>query len=271
MDIDGANTHMEKLKYDKMLNDLRNTILYKRRYRVEHPFLNSINDYKDICKKNINENTMLYRARICDEDFITESELDLYRICNMNCAFCFPQRCDKLPQKLPPFYGYDEKNSFIVTDRDKIGSGRANASYIPVLYVAESEYTAIAEVRPVNNSFVSVANIISIENLTIYDAVFESRKSEELDLFKLALHFAFSTVVTNHKDYILTQYISEYINELGFDGLRYRSSVDKKGCNLAIFAPYKCQAIGSKIHQIQEVKYIQECIYPPQKSQKNTY
>lgn len=260
--------NIARVDYNKMLNDLRNTILYKKRYRVEHPFLDLINEYKDICKKNIDENTILYRARICGEDFILESELDLYRICNMNCAFCSNQGCNKLPKKLPPFYGYDEKNSFIVTDPDRIGSGRANASYIPVLYVAESEYTAIAEVRPVNDSFVSVANIISLENLIIYDVVFDGLKSEELDQFKLSLYFAFSTVVANHREYILTQYISEYINELGFDGLRFRSSVDKKGFNLAIFTPHKCQAIASKIHQVREVKYIQECIYPPQRNRK---
>lgn len=55
-------------------------------------------------------------------------------------------------------------------------------------------------------------------------------------------------------DYIPTQYISEYIKSLGFDGVEYQSSLDKDGYNLAVFNPEKFECIETKVYDINSIK-----------------
>ena len=55
-------------------------------------------------------------------------------------------------------------------------------------------------------------------------------------------------------DYIPTQYISEFIKSLGFDGVEYQSSLDSKGHNLAIFNPDKFECIDTKVYDINSIK-----------------
>lgn len=57
-------------------------------------------------------------------------------------------------------------------------------------------------------------------------------------------------------DYIPTQYISEFIKSLGFDGVEYQSSLKSEGYNIAIFNPEKLECIKTKIYEIKDIKLI---------------
>ncbi|WP_350293202.1 sce7726 family protein [uncultured Croceitalea sp.] len=55
-------------------------------------------------------------------------------------------------------------------------------------------------------------------------------------------------------DYIPTQYISEFIKSLGFDGVEYQSSLNSEGYNIAIFNPEKLECFKTNVYEIKDIK-----------------
>jgi len=55
-------------------------------------------------------------------------------------------------------------------------------------------------------------------------------------------------------DYIPTQYISEFIKSLGFDGVEYQSSLNSEGYNIAIFKPEKLECFKTNVYEIKDIK-----------------
>ena len=56
--------------------------------------------------------------------------------------------------------------------------------------------------------------------------------------------------------YLATQYVAEEIKSMGFDGLRFRSSLHKKGVNIVLFNPDDCNAISSDLIEVKEIDLI---------------
>ena len=65
---------------------------------------------------------------------------------------------------------------------------------------------------------------------------------------------AFSSPTNNPDDYIPTQIIAEYFRHLGYDGIRYSSSLHRSGYNLTIFDTSKCEAIFSTDLRLENIK-----------------
>lgn len=63
--------------------------------------------------------------------------------------------------------------------------------------------------------------------------------------------------------YIPTQYLGEVIKQMGFDGVRFRSSLKNGGINIVLFNEDKCKAICSDIVRVDdiELKYDNPEIY----------
>ena len=49
------------------------------------------------------------------------------------------------------------------------------------------------------------------------------------------------------RNYIPTQFLSEKIKELGFDCIRFRSSLKVNGVNVVVFQPESCEALLSNL------------------------
>ncbi len=128
---------------------------------------------------------------------------------------------------------------------DKIlAGGRANPVGIRVLYSAIDKETAIAEVRPWKSAKVTIASVKPKEPLKLVDLskvsdrmdkILQSPFSvnniyEELTVLNVLsnLDKALSKPVspdTSELDYIPSQYLTEYIKFLGYDGVIFRSSL----------------------------------------------
>ena len=50
-----------------------------------------------------------------------------------------------------------------------------------------------------------------------------------------------------------TQYIAEEIKNMGFDGLRFRSSLNKNGFNVVLFNPDDCVAVSSDLVEVKGI------------------
>lgn len=219
----------------------------QNRYFTDFRFLKLIYWYARYCDTSIflPAGKILYRARLYDRE--KESE-----------------------EKSPAFRGYGEKDSFVPPNGKYVPHGRANPDGIVYLYTAHSINTAIAEVSPPLKADVSVAEIEVLEQLTLlsfcsYCATSTGEDTKVLEWkrnFVLALARLYNRHYGDARDYILCQYISEFVKNIGFDGIAFRSSKViedrkflKRDRNYTIFNYQKCKPISSKLYYISDHQY----------------
>lgn len=195
----------------------------------------------DMNAEVIKKGTVLYRAR-------KYTEADAVKRFLYNTSDCFQ--------------GYDKDGSFVNPNANK--EGRCNPQYIPYLYVAESRSCCISEIAPRIGDFVSVAEIrtnkpLKILSLATSSAVSNGEPSiipgipdSTVILFLAGL---FSKRHERDGDYLMTQYLSEKIKNLGYDGISFFSSVytGVENANYTIFNYDSCEAINSKMCKISNI------------------
>lgn len=190
-------------------------------------------------------------------EFIITSDMKLYRsriVCNNNTI-----------NKYKNFYGYGPDESF-VPPKELTKDMRANYRYIPYLYCSDHPYLSMVETRPHYNTVVSVAILRTNENLRLLDFTMRVKPQKMLkakqDLFD-DLSEIFSKPVTiddDVLDYIPTQYIAEYVKNLGYDGISFESSLNvnmginnvSQKTNIVIFKYKKCIPVCSNVYQITD-------------------
>lgn len=166
-------------------------------------------------------------------------------------------------RKSVKFKGYGPRDS-TAPEPNKVSNGRANPDHIRYLYVCEDENTPVYEVRPIIGDQVSVARFRLNREVKLYDLTspkqsFEDRtfKSvEEYESTKLfsAIGDMFSRPFNGDPvKYIATQFLAEEIKKMGFDGLRFNSSLNTGGINVVLFDPDVCKAVSSELVEIKGI------------------
>ncbi|KSU85157.1 RES domain-containing protein [Fictibacillus enclensis] len=247
------------MKAYEMWSGFKEEVLYKNRFIINHEVLDYIKKMAQICRKTIEKDTILYRARQFSGD-----EYFLYYLHNPDkttekglVTSAYKARLNKNQQT--GFWGFNGEESFVPPSNNLIGDGRANPSFIKYLYTAEEPYTALVEVRPYLGSKVSVAEIRVNEPLVVADFSYDSHDSyKKLDSFEKNLMFMIMEDFSKPSDsdkrsYIPTQYVSEFIKSLGVEGIKFNSSLYRRGRNITIFNYEKCQPIGSKLYEIEDI------------------
>ena len=56
-------------------------------------------------------------------------------------------------------------------------------------------------------------------------------------------------------DYVPTQYICDYVKHLGYDGIKYKSTLMEDGVNYAIFDQRKFECVNVDVVTIENVQY----------------
>ena len=147
-------------------------------------------------------------------------------------------------------------------------SGRANPEGISYLYLASDIQTTLYEVRASLFDYVSVGTFhlndsIKVINLSedTYD-IFIQAELETLD--EIIKHMPFIHKLEkelckprrrndSELDYLPTQYLSELIKSMGYDGIEFKSSLNENGLNLVIFNPEKFKCIDVKLYDIDKI------------------
>lgn len=151
---------------------------------------------------------------------------------------------------------------------DKATSGRVNPRGIPYLYVASDKYTCVAETRPWIGSQVTVALLHTKEACNIIDLSSKEFLSSPFLAVNLKhtiqaqellnqLSYELSKPVNPFEsdiEYIPTQYLAELIKNLGYDGLKYKSSLGS-GMNYVFFYPEKFKYMNKDLCEITTVGY----------------
>ena len=206
---------------------------------------NELNDMQPIAK-------MFFKTFFSESCYLADNEFP-------STITCTPKEAVK-EWKAQAFKGFDATDSGAPKDYDIISGGRANPDYIRYLYLAEDADTACYEIRPIIGQYISVATFKSLKQLKLYDLTsqwpnhFENPVYEAPSLFDcISEHFSMPNADDPRK-YIPTQFLTEKIKELGFDGLRFRSSLKQGGINIVLFEPESCEAISSDLVEIKQIE-----------------
>ena len=248
---------MKATNYDKareLWYSFHNEVKYHHRFFPSHPVLDKLAVFAEQCKLTVNAGAIYYRARIIDDQAQSEHMI----------AKCYRQGCTEEERKWyhnkkNKFRGLSKEGSYVPPNPDLIRDGRSNPKFIRYLYIAESPTTAVFEVRPLLHNAVNVAGIEVKEQLIIaniavgidIDATKDNSVDEWLMYF---IQTAFSSSTNNPDDYIASQIIAEYIRHLGYDGIRYSSSLHRGGYNLTVFDVEKCEAVSSTDLRLEDIK-----------------
>lgn len=208
--------------YLNLLQELKS----KNHYVVEPKVIKFIETFKKKITKIIPEKSEFYRARIG-----VESEKLKHQDTGLefeNIAF--------------PYYGKDIGAPPPVN----AANGRLNRLGVSFLYLADDLYTAISEIKPYPGQAISSGKFVSKKDLKFADFKdFEYEKfwynDEQIShfLFIKTLNEVLSTPIEpNHATigYQGTQFISNVVRLLGFDGILFKSSLSK-GVNYVAFDP----------------------------------
>lgn len=178
--------------------------------------------------------TEFYRARISDENRFKKSEMG------------------------PPPMGL-------------ITAGRANSQGIRCLYLSNDEITTIHEIRARDFDYISIGKFKAKEDLHIVDLSNLDKISPfSMDDFNaewFSINMSILKKISREiakplrrqdsdLDYLPSQYISDYVKSLGYDGICYRSTLNKEGVNYAIFDSKKFECIDVNLVHIDSVEYV---------------
>ena len=165
--------------------------------------------------------------------------------------------------------GYENKDMWN-PPKEFATSGRANPKGISYLYLGSRIETTFYESRASLFDYASVAEFRLKEDIKILDLrnpeydIISWSENDSVELFLIygsfiqTLQEEISLPIRKQDkdlDYIPTQYISEYIKSIGFDGVEYQSSLDNEGYNLAVFNPDKFECIETKVYDISSIKF----------------
>ena len=149
-------------------------------------------------------------------------------------------------------------------------AGRTNSEGIQCLYLASDEETTFHEVRARDNDHVSVGEFCQIKDLKIVDlSLFDKIgpfSIPDFDMTWFAINIDIIRKIGNEVampmrrfdralDYVPTQYICDYVKHLGYDGIRYKSTLVEGGINYAIFDEKKFDCVGVKVVHIGNIHY----------------
>ena len=150
-------------------------------------------------------------------------------------------------------------------------AGRANSNGISCLYLASDEITTLHEIRARDLDRISIGRFearydLRLIDLAELDKISPFRVSDVFTFEWLALNIPILKKINNEiakplrrqdsdLDYLPSQYIADFIKSLGYDGIRYKSTLNRDGMNYAIFDKKKLKCIDVKHIQVMGVTF----------------
>ncbi len=231
-------------------------IITKKRYQTDfQQFVEAIGEMSIKRHKTLEKGKQFFRARIG------------------------PDRNKRIPKEnrlmsITPYKGQEMQ----IPPFEKRRPGRANANGIGVLYLANDEPTAIAEVRPWKGALVSVVKFKLLSDIKIVDLTGERGDvppllwlafQDSLDLQQLyeslweQIDQEFSEPISPDDTdiyYIPTQIIAEVFWKKGASGVIYKSAMSDTGYNLVLFDQnlVKQDEESAKLIDITNINYKSE-------------
>ena len=268
---------------NKNWNEFKNELTYKNRFSSAHYIVEMVRQLSTDATHTLKKDTVLYRARIFPYH-------QYHNVFNLYCSLLnkegseakeFLRSINSLDNsyyslflkegesisheelrkayemwKNESYKGFDAKNSGI-PPVELIKAGRANPNSIGYLYLSEDENTSIYEVRPTIGQIVSIARFHVQKDLNIYDFTKSIPIETEGCIKDLSMLFPYlgnkfsKPYNGEQEEYLPTQYLAETIKNMGFDGIRFKSSLNTNGINIVLFDEKYCQPFSSDLVEIK--------------------
>ena len=230
-------------------------------------------------KKQVEKQDLIRPLQVTWDNFANEikttNRFHIQNIIDLETLQTLIRRYRKPIKKGKLFYRarISDKTGYKKTDMfnpppEKTKSGRANPVGISYLYLADQVETSLYEVRSTLYDFVTVGTFrlkkdVETINLrgNIYDPMLIADNDNIEDFliyrpFISKLEFELSKPKRRSDtelDYLPTQYLSEFIKSIGFNGVEYQSSLFSNGYNLAIFTPEIFECIETNVYEIEKL------------------
>lgn len=278
----------------------------QNRYFLKSELVNLFEKFSNEAKYVLRNGSVLYRARKIEAEDISCKVKNIIDAAMLNLNKYELQKGNvwqhienipieewnqyekNFPLEQPEFWGFDAKKSDAPPSKNSM-QGRVNPIGISYLYVARNIDTAIAEIQPTIEQTISVAKIKTLRKLKLFSFEFSDvlknlksikidEAQEQIGISFWELQILFDTIselfskpaLGNQNNYYVTQYLSEFIKHLGFDGIKYKSSLKKGGSNIVLFDISKDEndksknydILSSSLHRITNVKVTSNRILP---------
>jgi len=230
----------------------KNLLLISTRLKNENYFLLEnevtavLNKFITVAEKRLSKVVPLYRARIGCED-----------------------------KKRAFGNGFETATHYIPYSSEQIAApppyracaGRINRLGISFLYCATDKYTAISEVRPHPGDLVSIGMFKLKQDIKLFDLSDSQllhfyKTDEQLDTYRpfntLGVLINKAIPPSERQHYSITQLIADCIRQLGFDGIKFSSSVgDGDGHNIVLFDQFVAKYTGDKadVVEVDRIEY----------------
>lgn len=150
-----------------------------------------------------------------------------------------------------------------------VTAGRTNSEGIQCLYLSADAETTFHEVRARDNDHVSVGefhqkNDLRLVDLSIFDQIGPFSNDFGNTWFAINIEIIrkigdeiakpmrrFDRII----DYVPTQYLCDYIKHLGYDGIKYKSTLFDGGINYSIFNEKNFTCENVKVVKIKSIEY----------------
>lgn len=231
--------------YQRFVNSIR----YENRFFVEEKFKKIFDSIMEECKYNISKGDILYRARMHNNEEIVK--------------------------KVLPYKG---KDIGMPPRNVNSSNGRVNPKGISYFYLADDKDTAIAEIRPNVDSYITIGKFITDKKLKVIkinrkmpkcindkEKIKKDEFSREfvmIFLSNLQIDFQ-NSILDSEKDikYLPMQYFTEFCKNKGYDGIMFPSSVmeqyeNGRGYyNYIFFKDKDIRWIDSELIKIRQINY----------------
>lgn len=146
-------------------------------------------------------------------------------------------------------------------------AGRANKEGEPVLYCAEQEQTAVAEVRPARGQLISVCRVRLREDCSILDLAATpsggplppAQAWQWLEILGFLRAFEAELAKPLERDddpsdYVSCQIFAQSVTSHRLSGIRFRSSLNPGGANTVLLEPSAAEILESRLVQVTRLQ-----------------
>jgi len=231
---------------------------------------------------NLNDPTYLKKNSLLNiynwDDFVEEIKTENRfhtKIMNVNLLDNFCKHTSRILDKDSIYYrtrfsdeeGID-KSDMYAPPVHKVKNGRANPIGIPCLYLSNNIHTTLFELRAGTHDYLTVGTFQAKEKINIVDFTILDQTSpfmvEDLKIYatnknhlkQISVEIARPLRSTESDlDYLPVQYVVEFVKSRGYQGVQYKSTVNKSGYNLAIFNENLFNCIEAKVYIIKDINY----------------
>lgn len=213
-----ANSLMKRNQWSDFVNEIKN----KNRFHTDYINLNILDDFCNNAKRHYKKGAIFYRGRV--------STKKGYPIADMWS---------------PP--------------GNKASAGRVNPLGISYLYLANNIDTTFFEIRAGSYDFVTIGEFelqedIEVIDFTLLDKIspfsIEGKTQYAINIAHLR-NISYEIAKPQRRsdsqlDYLPTQYIVDFIKSKNHQGVKYLSTMDDKGYNLAVFNEdlFECKKVN---------------------------